>query len=120
MWSPINLKDLFEEIQESETELKGELWNFWQLIRINPEKWTEKEYGTQSGGFWAVALCGRKVLWYNDIEEGFNVSDYITYGEIDGYYCNQDKLHWSVIRLFDLVKFGGQIKGQLGPPENLK
>lgn len=66
-----------------------------------------------------MAILGTKVIWFNDIEEGFNISDYKTYGEIDGYYCNKDELSWSVIRLFDLVKFGGNIIGQVGAPENL-
>lgn len=118
-WKPISESELYDKIQNTETNLNGELWNFWQLIRINPEKWKEKKYGDEGGGFWVVAICGRKVIWYNDIEEGFNISDYKTYGEIDGYFCNQDVLSFSVTRLFDLVKFGGNIIGQSSPPQNL-
>ena len=103
-WSPITLDELFKEINKSETDLNGELWNFWQLIKIYPTKWEEQEFGSEGGGFWVVAICGTKVIWYNDIEEGFNISSYTIIGTLDGYYCNQDELSWSVIRLFDLIK----------------
>lgn len=119
-WRPISLGELYDEIQKTEIDLVGECWNFWQLIKIEPIKWSEKEFGGEGGGFWVVAICGTKVLWYNDIEDGFNISDYKTYGQIEGYYCNQDQLSWAVERLFALLKFGGELIGQAGPPESLE
>lgn len=118
-WKPISLSELYDQIQKTETDLNGELCNFWQLIKTEPIKWIEKDYGDVGGGFWVVAICGTKVIWYNDIEYGFNISDYNIYGQIEGYYCNQDELSWVVTRLFDLVKFGGEVIGQAGPSENL-
>ncbi len=118
-WKPISESELYDQIQKSETNLCGEHWNFWQLIQIYPEKWIETAFGDDGGGFWVVAICGKKVIWYNDIEYGFNISDYKTYGKIEGYYCNQDSLSQSVTRLFDLVKFGGNIIGQAGPPQEI-
>ncbi|GGA92252.1 hypothetical protein [Mucilaginibacter rubeus] len=118
-WKPISLGELFDKIHKTEANLNGDLWNFWQLIKVYPTKWIENELGNEGGGFWVVAICGTKVIWYNDIEEGFNISNYKVFGEIDGYYCNQDELSWSVIRLFNLVKFGGDIIGQAGPPQSL-
>jgi hypothetical protein len=119
-WTPISKIELLGEIQKTEIELNGELWNFWQMIKIEPEKWQESEFGNEGGGFWVVAICGKKVIWYNDIEEGFNISDYNDYRKIAGYYCNQDELNWSVMRLYDLIKFGGDIVGQAGAPQSLK
>ncbi len=118
-WSPISEGELYDIIMEGENKLTGELWNFWQLIKIPPMKWTEKDYGEEGGGFWSVAICGRKVIWYNDIEDGFNISDYKNYGEIENYCCNQDELNWAVIRLFDLIKLGGEIRGQASAPQPL-
>ncbi|MEY4902925.1 MAG: hypothetical protein RLZZ292_740 [Bacteroidota bacterium] len=106
MWTPITLLELYDQIQKTETDLNGEVWNFWQLIKIEPTKWEEPTFGKEGNGFWVVAICGQKVIWYNDIEDGFNISDYSTFGQIEGYYCNQDELNCSVIRLFDLIKFG--------------
>lgn len=118
-WKPITEVELYDEIQRTETKLRGDLWNFWQLIKIDPEKWTEPTYGIEGGGFWVVGICGKKVIWFNDIEEGFNISNYKKYGQIEGYYCNQDQLDLAVTRLFDLIKFGSSVIGQAGSPQNL-
>lgn len=65
----------------------------WALIQIEPAKWQQHPWGNEGGGFWVVGLLGRQVLWYNDIEDGFNISRYTTFGTIDEYWCNQDELH---------------------------
>lgn len=65
----------------------------WGAILVEPEKWHQHPYGDAGGGFWVVALMGRTVIWYNDIEEGFNRSVYSVYGVIDDYWCNQDELN---------------------------
>jgi len=74
---------------------------FWEAIRVSPHKWKQTPHGDEGGGFWVVALLGGRVVWYNDIEEGFNCSKYITAGEIDEYWCNQDDLDVTVQRLLD-------------------
>ena len=120
MWKPITEIEILVKILKIETDLNGELWNFWQLIKINRENWTEPENGSEGGGFWVVGICGKKVIWFNDIEDGFNISDYNEYGKIEGYYCNQDELRWTVTHLFDLIKFGGDAIEQAGPPQSIK
>jgi hypothetical protein len=69
-----------------------------------PIKWVEEKHGEDGGGFWVVAVCETKIIWYNDIEEGFNISEYKVYGHIGEYNCNQDELSWSISKLFDLIK----------------
>ena len=118
-WKPISLSQLYEQIRKTETHLNGTHQEFWKLIKIDPVKWQEKEYGDEGGGFWVVAIYGAHVIWYNDIEEGFNVSKFNTLGEITEYHCNQDELNVAVIRLFDLIQFGCDIIGQAGPPQNV-
>jgi hypothetical protein len=63
----------------------------WGRIRIEPEKWRCSPWGDETGGFWAFAIDDGRVLWFNDIEEGFNWSRYSTHGIIDDYFCNQDE-----------------------------
>ncbi len=41
-------------------------------------------------GFWAVAILGNQVLWYNHVEQGFNVSLFSSYGCIDKYESRKD------------------------------
>lgn len=62
----------------------------WARIRIEPEQWRCSPWGDESGGFWAVAVEGGRVLWFNDIEDGFNWSPYSARGTIGEYLCDQD------------------------------
>ena len=57
-----------------------------------PKKWRQSPWGDAVAGFWAVAVWEDLVLWYNEIEDGFNVSGYAAVGTIpdDEYWCNQD------------------------------
>jgi hypothetical protein len=119
-WEPITIEKIYGFILDTEKELNGELSNFWELFKIYPEKWTEETYGKEGDGFWVVGLIGKNVIWYNDIEEGFNISSYKTYGTIDEYFCNQDELTWTIKRLFQIIKFGGDIIGNAGPPTKLE
>lgn len=106
MWTPISLQELQNEIQKYEINLNGELRNFWQRIRIEPEKWQEQEYGNEGGGFWIVGIYGKKVVWYNDIEEGFNISTYSKYGKIDEYSCEQNPIDWTINKLYATIESG--------------
>jgi site-specific DNA-adenine methylase len=119
-WTPITIEEIYDMIHATERDLNGELLNFWELIKIYPEKWNEETYGKEGNGFWVVGLIGRRVIYFNDIEEGFNISDYKTYGTIDNYFCNQDKLVWAIQELYDLIKSGGHVQGQAGPPIKLR
>jgi hypothetical protein len=118
-WTPISLKDLEEEIRDGESRLKGKLLDFWRLVKIVPEKWEEKTYGKEGGGFWVVAICGKRVIWFNDIEDGFNISPYKKYGRIEEYYCDQDGLDEIIIRFFNAAKSDGQLPWQLGAPQEI-
>ncbi len=91
MWTPISFDDLYEEIIDFEKyEKSKELLNLWKLIKILPEKWKEPEHGMKGGGFWAVAVIGEQVIWYNDIEEGFDRSRFTEYGTISEYGSGQN------------------------------
>jgi len=106
MWTPISYDELSNQILEFEKTQTGELQNFWFAIKISPEKWKEETYGTEGGGFWVVALIGKLVIWYNDIEEGFNISKYSDYGIISEYWSNQDKLDVVVSSLWNTIISG--------------
>ncbi|WP_395674081.1 hypothetical protein [Inquilinus sp.] len=59
---------------------------------------------------------GRIVVWYNDIEGGFNFSRYSAYGTIDQYFANQEGLEDVIQELMEIVRTGYRIGGQAGPP----
>ena len=78
----------------------------WHAMRIEPEKWQQHPYGDPGNGFWAVAVIGRNVVWYNDIEEGFNRSIYSVYGQIEDYWRNQDELDLTIEYLMTSLERG--------------
>ena len=115
-WEPIALSELESllnsDLPECAPECVEELRAFFAQVRIAPTKWRQSPWGVLGGGFWAVAVHNDRVLWYNDIEDGFNVSRFVVQGEIpdDEYWCNQDPLGWALPRLTS------EIGGNYGPP----
>ena len=92
-WQPITESKLYDLIISSEGEMTSKELRYWEIIKITPIKWKENTYGKTGGGFWVVGLIGNEVIWYNDIEDGFNISTYSSFGVINQYSCNQDELH---------------------------
>jgi hypothetical protein len=102
-WEPIPLAELEQMIERHLAECSEQQRSFFARVAIPPEKWRQSPYGDCGGGFWAVAVFGDRVLWYNDIEEGFNISKFKRRGEIprNEYWCNQDRLQWAIPRLME-------------------
>ncbi len=115
-WSPISEADLLARIDAGRKRMSVAQARLWDSICIPPEKWRQDPYGGEGGGFWAVAVLGRIVVWYNDIEDGFNRSRYTSYGTIDEYWCNQDRLEWTVQHLLNRVRKGQDSGVFAGPP----
>ena len=115
-WTPIAEAALHNRIAQGVARMSPALLRLWQAVRITPEKWAQHPYGEQGGGFWAVALIGKTVIWYNDIEEGFNRSRYSSYGTIEDYWCNQDELEFTVQWLADALERGTDLVLLPGKP----
>jgi hypothetical protein len=105
-WKPIAERDLRDRIKQGQGRMTPAQLRLWEAIRIEPEKWAQYPYGDQGKGFWAVGLIGRTVIWYNDIEEGFNRSGFTAYGTIDDYWCNQDELEVTVQYVLNALQQG--------------
>jgi hypothetical protein len=56
------------------------------------------------------------VVWFNDIEGGFNRSQYSAFGIIKDYWCNQDELAHTMQCLLDEIQTGQRSGVLLGPP----
>lgn len=104
MWTPISIDELDTRIIRGELKLSGQILSFWNLIKIKPSKWHEAEYGDEGGGFWVVAVFENTVIFYNDIEDGFNISSYAAYGQISEYASEQAELDWIVLGLYNRIK----------------
>lgn len=91
----------------------------WKSIRITPEKWPQHPWGDLGGGFWVVGIFGRTVIWYNDIEDGFNLSGYRPGNIIHEYICMQDELQWTLRRALSILTTGQDSGPVMGPPQPL-
>lgn len=118
-WTPLSEEELWDMLNSAWQRMTPAQRRLWEAIRIDPEKWIQQPYGDMGGGFWAVGLLGRQIVWFNDIEEGFNCSEYTTYGTIGTYWCNQDQLEKTVQHLLNSVTTGESTGYGFGPPQNL-
>ena len=102
-WQPITEEQLSDEINRGVTKMTLEQFRLWEAIHVLPQKWKLSPWGDLGGGFLIVAIVGQTVVWYNDIEGGFNRSVYLQLGVINNYWCNQDELNWTVQCLLDVI-----------------
>jgi len=112
MWQPYQQSEIQEMIDVGCQKLKPEERKFWEQVKVNPQQWQLSPWGDQGGGFWVVAIYSNKVLWFNDIEEGWNVSTYQEQGVIQEYWCDQAAFEHT---LMDLCL--DQTSGSFGPPQ---
>jgi hypothetical protein len=102
-WKPITEAQIWDDLNSCVDALSPSEKKLFDSARIEPEKWALHPWGDEGGGFWVVALIGRNVLWFNDIENGYNLSRYSDYRRIDEYWCNQDSLSDAIRRLAALT-----------------
>lgn len=88
-WSPIQKFELAELIASGLAEADDSVREAWERIRIEPQKWRCSPWGDDGGGFFVVAVSGDSVIWFNDIEGGFNTCSFRGRGIIDDYRSNQ-------------------------------
>ena len=77
-WDVISEDELFQLIQIVGSKMLDELliWRFWSWVKISPGKWNLLPWGDECSGFWVVAVAGQECVYFNDIEDGFNISQY--------------------------------------------
>ena len=108
-FEPVTETALLARIAQCQARMSEAELRLWEAVRIQPQKWQQHPYGDQGGGFWAVGLIGATVIWYNDIEDGFNRSRFSTFGTIDDYWRNQDELETTIDYLLNVLSRGHDI-----------
>lgn len=116
-WKPITEAAIYDKLNAAQDRMSVRQARLWDAIRIPPEKWGQEPWGQAGAGFWTVGLIGRIVIWFNDIEDGFNRSSYDRYRTIKEYCCNQDELEHAVQRVLDTVETGYEVGPFSGPPQ---
>ena len=114
-WKPISEGALRDLMNKAWGEMSLPQRRLWEVIKIDPVKWRENSYGEMGEGFWVVAIYGSTVIWFNDIEDGFNRSSWSSPGLIDEYWCNQDELQWTIQHVLDQRCDGISSGGHCGP-----
>jgi hypothetical protein len=89
MSHPISREDLLEMMGSALAGADDTVRAAWERLRIEPARWQCSPWGDAGGGFWAIAVKGGEVVWYNDVEDGFNTSPFTIRGTIGEYGCNQ-------------------------------
>ena len=121
MPQPVSEPKIYDMINAAEGRMAPRQQRFFDAIRIDPERWAQTPYGDETGGFWVVGLLGRMVIWYNEIEGGFNSSRYSTYGTINEYWCNTDRLEEALQHVLDTLNPDltvGPSLGKSSPPRS--
>ena len=108
-WKPISEAALRDRVAQGVARMSPPHIRLWEAVRIEPRKWQLHPYGDSGKGFWVVAIIGQTVIWYNDIEEGFNRSRYSAYGQIEDYWCNQDELELTIDYLMTTLERGADL-----------
>lgn len=81
-WEAISRESLDELVVEGLAKATADERAVFSRAAVTPTKWQLSPWGDLGGGFWVVALMEDRVLWYNDIEDGFNVSQFVASGTI--------------------------------------
>jgi hypothetical protein len=114
-WKPIPLEKMQKMLAQELASCTDEQRAYLQRVALPaPQKWQLTPWGDLGGGFWAVAVQRDRVLWYNDIEDGFNVSCFVQRGVIPTaeYRCNDEDVQQALLRL------AGETGHSLGPAQS--
>lgn len=113
-WQAISEVQLWDLINDAYEKMTPSQRKTWEIIKVAPKKWSEESFAKIGGSFWVVGMIGSVVIWYNDIEEGFNLSFYRDFGEIAEYWCNQDELQCAVQSVINFLNDGYYSSGRAG------
>ena len=103
-WKPVSLELLNAILADDEQNIPDTYRELWNKIKVTPEKWAmaldQKLYGvSNSDRYWIVGKYKNHVIWYQDVEEGFNCSPYFKPGVIAEMGWETDELWVSFLWL---------------------
>lgn len=86
---------IWDIVNEGSLDMSPAQKQFWELIRIDPERWLADPYKYRPKTAWVVAVIGHHVIWYNEcwfgdqldgMDSGFGCSRYATRGKIGSHF----------------------------------
>jgi hypothetical protein len=99
-WSPITAQELQSLIDAQLGECSPEQRTIFERYRVPLRPVPLERYGHLESVF-VVAQRGGEVMYYEDVEDGFNFSHLTSEGLVAEHWCNQDELKYAVIRWQD-------------------
>jgi hypothetical protein len=98
---PFTEVQIWGETNSAEQRMTPEQARMWERAKIVPEKWSAPTYGAAQQGSWAVAVMGQAAVWYDDIEDGFVVTECARFGTISGRATGETSLEGAIQELIN-------------------
>ncbi|WP_202350432.1 hypothetical protein [Mesorhizobium sp. 113-1-2] len=102
----MNEAALWDRINAGRDRMSVAQRRLWDMISIDPEQWIHRTSAGDDLRIWVVALIGRTVISYNDLEHGFDRSNFVRYGEIAQPGWGQSDLEIAVQDVLNELEFG--------------
>jgi len=97
IWQPIAESELNELIENELKECSPELVKVFQTYRIDPVRLPISRNGDDTDFVFVAAKRDNEVMYYEDIEDGWNFSPLSEEGRILEHWCNQDELKYALL-----------------------
>jgi hypothetical protein len=84
---------VWDRINDAFARMNHKQRRVWEIVKTLPEKWHHAREDIILGykrGSYVVAIVGRMVVWYDEIEAGFRLSLWTKYGIVDGDYWSAE------------------------------
>jgi hypothetical protein len=109
-WQPATIEEVKAIAQSDLVECDGQQIAAFERYAIEPCLTPILRYGNLEQVV-VVARRGNEVLYWEDVEEGFNISPVAKDGQILEHWCNQDELRFALNQWID----GRTSPKKLGP-----
>lgn len=94
-WQPATIQEVSEIVAGDLKDCDAEQLAAFDKYRIEPFSAPIVRYG-QTESVVVVARNGDQVIYYEDMEDGFNVSPISLDGRVLEHWCNQDELRFAL------------------------
>jgi hypothetical protein len=94
-WQPATIEEVNEIVARDLKEFDAEQLVAFERYRLEPFSAPIVRYG-KTERVVVVARNGDQVIYYEDVEDGFNVSPISPDGRVLEHWCNQDELRFAL------------------------
>lgn len=91
-WQPATIEEVKQIVEEDLSKCDSEQFSVYEKYKVEPYLAPIIRYGEEETVV-IVARKGDEVIYWEDVEDGFNVSPISPDGRILEHWCNQDELN---------------------------